>query len=106
MYSFFVTFIVFGSFFTLNLIIGVILDKFNEVKNRSNSPHEDNLTDAHKKVISAMRRAGRKNLVKALPRPRWAPQAVVFAIITNKKFDAIMMGIISLNMVSIEHASS
>merc|ERR1712209_371468 len=36
-YMFFVAFIVFGSFFTLNLLVGVIIDKFNEQKNKGGS---------------------------------------------------------------------
>jgi hypothetical protein len=31
-YIFFVVFIVFGSFFTLNLFVGIIIDKFNSLK--------------------------------------------------------------------------
>ena len=34
MYMYFVLFIVFGSFFSLNLLVGVIIDKFNEQKNK------------------------------------------------------------------------
>ncbi len=37
MYLYFVFFIFFGSFFTLNLLVGVIIDKFNEQKNRGGS---------------------------------------------------------------------
>ena len=34
MYIYFVFFIIFGSFFTLNLFIGVIIDNFNEQKKK------------------------------------------------------------------------
>lgn len=34
MYLYFVFFIIFGSFFTLNLFIGVIIDNFNEQKKK------------------------------------------------------------------------
>lgn len=34
MYLYFVAFIIFGSFFTLNLIIGVIIDNFNALKKK------------------------------------------------------------------------
>merc|ERR1712242_295094 len=82
MYMYFVFFIVFGSFFTLNLLVGVIIDKFND----------------QKKYIAAMKKAGNKKPVKALPRPSWGPQAIIFGIITNKKFDMIIMAFIGLNM--------
>lgn len=35
MYFYFVFFIIFGSFFTLNLFIGVIIDNFNEQKKKT-----------------------------------------------------------------------
>ena len=100
MYLFFVAFIVFGSFFTLNLLVGVIIDKFNEQKNKGGSSLDAFMTEDQKKYIAAMKKAGGKKPLKALPRPNWGPQAVVFGIITNKKFDMIIMGFIGLNMVS------
>jgi hypothetical protein len=104
MYLYFVFFIVFGSFFTLNLLVGVIIDKFNEQKNKGGSSLDAFMTEDQKKYIAAMKKAGGKKPVKALPRPTWGPQAVVFGIITNKKFDMIVMGFIGLNMVSMKCA--
>jgi hypothetical protein len=104
MYLYFVFFIVFGSFFTLNLLVGVIIDKFNEQKNKGGSSLDAFMTEDQKKYIAAMKKAGGKKPVKALPRPTWGPQAVVFGIITNKKFDMIVMGFIGLNMVSVKYA--
>ena len=100
MYMYFVFFIVFGSFFTLNLLAGVIIDKFNEQKNKGGSSLDAFMTEDQKKYIAAMKKAGNKKPVKALPRPSWGPQAIIFGIITNKKFDMIIMGFIGLNMVS------
>lgn len=34
MYAYFVVFIIFGAFFTLNLFIGVIIDNFNQQKKK------------------------------------------------------------------------
>ena len=101
MYFYFVFFIVFGSFFTLNLLVGVIIDKFNEQKNKGGSSLDAFMTEDQKKYIAAMKKAGGKKPVKALPRPSWGPQAIIFGIITNKKFDMIVMGFIGLNMVSL-----
>merc|ERR1712083_1107496 len=83
MYLYFVFFIVFGSFFTLNLLVGVIIDKFNEQKNKGGSSLDAFMTEDQKKYIAAMKKAGNKKPTKALPRPTWAPQAIVFGIITN-----------------------
>lgn len=38
MYLYFVIFIIFGSFFTLNLFIGVIIDNFNQQKKKISEP--------------------------------------------------------------------
>lgn len=38
MYLYFVIFIIFGSFFTLNLFIGVIIDNFNQQKKKIRAP--------------------------------------------------------------------
>ena len=104
MYMYFVFFIVFGSFFTLNLLVGVIIDKFNEQKNKGGSSLDAFMTEDQKKYIAAMKKAGNKKPVKALPRPSWGPQAIVFGIITNKKFDMIIMAFIGLNMVSVKRS--
>ena len=101
MYLFFVAFIVFGSFFTLNLLVGVIIDKFNEQKNKGGSSLDAFMTPEQRKYIAAMKKAGNKKPMKALPRPTWKPQAIIFGIICNKKFDMIIMGFIGLNMVRI-----
>ena len=98
-YMYFVFFILFGSFFTLNLLVGVIIDKFNEQKNKGGSSLDAFMTEDQKKYIAAMKKAQNKKPVKALPRPTFKPQAIVFSIITNKKFDMIIMGFIGLNMV-------
>ena len=41
---------VFSSFFTLNLLVGVIIDKFNEQKNKGGSSLDEFMTDGQKKV--------------------------------------------------------
>merc|ERR1719245_86348 len=100
MYLYFVFFIIFGSFFTLNLFIGVIIDNFNEQKKKAGGSLEMFMTDDQKKYYAAMKKMGKKKPVKAIPRPRWRPQAIVFGIVTNKKFDMIIMIFIGLNMLT------
>ena len=101
MYLYFVLFIVLGSFFTLNLLVGVIIDKFNEQKNKGGSSLDAFMTEDQKKYILAMKKASSKKPLKALPRPFWKPQAIVFNIVTNSKFDMMIMSFIGLNMVII-----
>ena len=52
MYMYFVFFIVFGSFFTLNLLVGVIIDKFNEQKNKGGSSLDAFMTEDQKKWVA------------------------------------------------------
>ncbi|XP_065366017.1 sodium channel protein para isoform X8 [Calliphora vicina] len=98
MYLYFVFFIIFGSFFTLNLFIGVIIDNFNEQKKKAGGSLEMFMTEDQKKYYNAMKKMGSKKPLKAIPRPRWRPQAIVFEIVTDKKFDIIIMLFIGLNM--------
>ncbi|KAJ8937407.1 hypothetical protein NQ314_011893, partial [Rhamnusium bicolor] len=100
MYLYFVFFIIFGSFFTLNLFIGVIIDNFNEQKKKIRGSLEMFMTEDQKKYYNAMKKMGSKKPMKAIPRPRWRPQAIVFEIVTNKKFDMIIMLFIGLNMLT------
>ncbi|XP_033242406.1 sodium channel protein para isoform X46 [Drosophila miranda] len=98
MYLYFVFFIIFGSFFTLNLFIGVIIDNFNEQKKKAGGSLEMFMTEDQKKYYNAMKKMGSKKPLKAIPRPRWRPQAIVFEIVTDKKFDIVIMLFIGLNM--------
>ncbi|KAF2359711.1 Sodium ion transport-associated [Trinorchestia longiramus] len=100
MYFYFVFFIIFGSFFTLNLFIGVIIDNFNEQKKKMRGSLEMFMTDDQKKYYNAMKKMGGKKPLKAIPRPPFKPQAVVFEIVTSKKFDMIIMLFIGVNMLT------
>nr|XP_042895936.1 sodium channel protein para [Parasteatoda tepidariorum] len=98
MYFYFVLFIIFGSFFTLNLFIGVIIDNFNEQKRKAGGSLEMFMTEDQKKYYNAMKKMGSKKPAKAIPRPQFKLQAVVFDLTTNKKFDMAIMIFICLNM--------
>ena len=73
MYIYFVFFIIFGSFFTLNLFIGVIIDNFNEQKKKAGGSLEMFMTEDQKKYYAAMKKMGSKKPLKAIPRPRVRP---------------------------------
>lgn len=70
MYLYFVFFIICGSFFTLNLFIGVIIDNFNEQKKKAGGSLEMFMTEDQKKYYNAMKKMGSKKPLKAIPRPR------------------------------------
>ncbi|XP_058261391.1 sodium channel protein type 4 subunit alpha A [Hemibagrus wyckioides] len=99
MYLYFVIFIIFGSFFTLNLFIGVIIDNFNQQKQKLGG--EDLfMTEEQKKYYNAMKKLGSKKPVKPIPRPANMIQGMVFDLISQQFFDIFIMVLICLNMVT------
>ncbi|MEQ2262115.1 Sodium channel protein type 2 subunit alpha [Xenotaenia resolanae] len=90
MYLYFVVFIIFGAFFTLNLFIGG-QDIF--------------MTDEQKKYYNAMKKLGSKKPQKPIPRPENKFQGYIFDFVTQQVFDIIIMVLIWLNMVAmmVEH---
>ncbi|XP_043241966.1 sodium channel protein para-like isoform X3 [Amphibalanus amphitrite] len=100
MYIYFVFFIIFGAFFTLNLFIGVIIDNFNEQKKKAGGSLEMFMTEDQKKYYNAMKKMGSKKPLKAIPKPQFKPQAILYDICSNRKFDMAIMGFIGLNMAT------
>ncbi|PIO31718.1 hypothetical protein AB205_0140810 [Aquarana catesbeiana] len=84
MYLYFVIFIIFGSFFTLNLFIGQ--DIF--------------MTEEQKKYYNAMKKLGSKKPQKPVPRPHNKIQGAVFDFVSMQPFDITIMVLICLNMVT------
>uniref|UniRef100_A0A8C2L2H9 Sodium channel protein n=1 Tax=Cyprinus carpio TaxID=7962 RepID=A0A8C2L2H9_CYPCA len=99
MYLYFVIFIIFGSFFTLNLFIGVIIDNFNQQKSKFGGK-DLFMTEEQKKYYNAMKKLGSKKPAKPIPRPSNEIQGVVFDFITQQFFDIFIMVLICLNMVT------
>uniref|UniRef100_A0A8C2UDK7 Sodium channel protein n=1 Tax=Coturnix japonica TaxID=93934 RepID=A0A8C2UDK7_COTJA len=98
MYLYFVAFIIFGSFFTLNLFIGVIIDNFNQQKKKISQ--DIFMTEEQKKYYNAMKKLGSKKPQKPIPRPANKLQGLVFDIVTKQAFDIGIMVLICLNMVT------
>uniref|UniRef100_A0A1A8PM90 Sodium channel protein n=1 Tax=Nothobranchius pienaari TaxID=704102 RepID=A0A1A8PM90_9TELE len=99
MYIYFVVFIIFGSFFTLNLFIGVIIDNFNQQKKKFGG-QDIFMTEEQKKYYNAMKKLGSKKPQKPIPRPTNEFQGFVFDFITKQAFDIVIMILICLNMVT------
>ncbi|XP_030065161.1 sodium channel protein type 2 subunit alpha isoform X11 [Microcaecilia unicolor] len=99
MYIYFVIFIIFGSFFTLNLFIGVIIDNFNQQKKKFGG-QDIFMTEEQKKYYNAMKKLGSKKPQKPIPRPLNVFQGIVFDLVTKQVFDIIIMILICLNMVT------
>uniref|UniRef100_A0A8B9CZV5 Sodium channel protein n=1 Tax=Anser brachyrhynchus TaxID=132585 RepID=A0A8B9CZV5_9AVES len=98
MYLYFVIFIIFGSFFTLNLFIGVIIDNFNQQKKKISQ--DIFMTEEQKKYYNAMKKLGSKKPQKPIPRPMNKFQGMVFDFVTKQVFDISIMILICLNMVT------
>ncbi|XP_024919317.1 sodium channel, voltage-gated, type I-like, alpha isoform X2 [Cynoglossus semilaevis] len=99
MYIYFVIFIIFGAFFTLNLFIGVIIDNFNQQKKKFGG-QDIFMTEEQKKYYNAMKKLGSKKPQKPIPRPSNRIQGFIFDFTTKQSFDIIIMVLISLNMVA------
>uniref|UniRef100_A0A8C4SDU1 Sodium channel protein n=1 Tax=Erpetoichthys calabaricus TaxID=27687 RepID=A0A8C4SDU1_ERPCA len=99
MYLYFVIFIIFGSFFTLNLFIGVIIDNFNQQKRKIRG-QDIFMTEEQKKYYNAMKKLGSKKPQKPIPRPPNKFQGFFFDVVTKQVFDIIIMILICLNMVT------
>ncbi|NWI76070.1 SCN2A protein, partial [Dryoscopus gambensis] len=98
MYIYFVIFIIFGAFFTLNLFIGVIIDNFNQQKKKMSK--DIFMTEEQKKYYNAMKKLGSKKPQKPIPRPSNKFQGKVFDFVTKQVFDITIMILICLNMVT------
>ncbi|VDL11782.1 unnamed protein product [Hymenolepis diminuta] len=96
-YLFFVVFIIVGAFFTLNLFIGVIIQNFNMQKKKAGGSLELFMTEDQKKYYQAMKKMVRRTPQKPIPKPRLKVSRWIFKIISNRKFDLFILGMIGLN---------
>ncbi|XP_012311074.2 sodium channel protein type 10 subunit alpha isoform X3 [Aotus nancymaae] len=99
MYLYFVIFIIFGGFFTLNLFVGVIIDNFNQQRKKLGG-QDIFMTEEQKKYYNAMKKLGSKKPQKPIPRPLNKFQGFVFDIVTRQAFDVTIMVLICLNMIT------
>lgn len=123
-YIYFVIFIICGSFFTLNLFIGVIIDNFNMLKKKVSETRisfsvsnclilfqyeggilEMFLTPSQKSYYCAMKKLGRKKPQKVIKRPLNPLLAMFYDLANSRRFEIAIFVLIFLNMLSmgIEH---
>ncbi|NXK71417.1 SCN4A protein, partial [Amazona guildingii] len=98
MYMYFVIFIIFGSFFMLNLFIGVVISNFNEQRKKI-SGKDLFLTEEQKKYYNALKKLGSKKPQKPIPKPSNMFQGLLFDMVSHKAFDITIAVFICLNMV-------
>ncbi|XP_068101717.1 sodium channel protein type 2 subunit alpha-like [Hyperolius riggenbachi] len=100
MYMFFVVFIIFGSFVTINLFIGVLIDNFKQQKKKLGNNQEIFMTEQQKIYYTAMKRLGSTKSPKRMPRPSNCFQGFIFDLVTKPSFDITIMALIFLNVVT------
>ncbi|NXM81604.1 SCN5A protein, partial [Oenanthe oenanthe] len=98
MYTFFVVFIIFGSFFMLNLFIGVVISNFNQQRKKI-SGKDLFLTEEQKKYYNALKKLGSKKPQKPIPRPSNTFLGWLFDIVSHKAFEITIVIFICLNMI-------
>ncbi|CEG50199.1 voltage-gated ion channel superfamily [Plasmopara halstedii] len=94
---FFVLFIMVGSFFVVNLFVGVIIDNFNRMKAALGGDFM--LTPEQKKWIEAQKAASRVGPVRILKPPKEYFRRHLFNLVTMQRFEWFIMICIIVNTV-------
>ena len=95
---FFVAFVVMGAFFVMNLFVGVIIDKFNEMKEKAEGGSVF-LTDEQKNWVSIQRHLSELRPMASAERPTEEWRADVYDFVRQDEFDMFIMANILLNVV-------
>jgi hypothetical protein len=108
---FYVVFIIVGSFFVMNLFVGVTIDKFNEMKEENEKKGKGPgatlfVTEEQRKWqrVEKMMAGIKPKKFYDIPANRFRKAA--YGIVTHDKFDLVVMGLIAANIVvmSMNHA--
>ncbi|CAG0883560.1 unnamed protein product [Darwinula stevensoni] len=98
-YLYFVIFIVFGAFFTLNLFIGVIIDNFNVLKKKYDGRFlELLLTKSQKNYYAALKKLSRKKPQRVIRRPQNPFMAFFYDLSMSRRFEIVIFVVILANM--------
>nr|XP_039249115.1 sodium channel protein type 4 subunit alpha B-like [Styela clava] len=105
-YFFFVAFIIFGAFFTLNLFISVVIDNFNQQKSRFEfKGGELFLTSSQKKAYDMLKKLTARTPNKLIPVPKMRWRRKLHFIVTGDKFELTIMvaTLLNLAVLALEH---
>ena len=95
---YFIIFIIFGSFFLLNLFIGVIVDSFSELKKEMEiSAVEVFLTENQRNYYKTIKALGTRPQRRQIPRPVLFP--FLYDLASSTIFEAVMAGVIVLSCI-------
>ncbi|XP_062898090.1 sodium channel protein type 9 subunit alpha-like [Mobula hypostoma] len=98
---YFVAFIVIGTFFTLNLFIGIIIDNFNTMHKRSRKEGAlvTVLTEDQRRFYGTLKRLCKTKPVKKIPTPKNIILYKFYRLVSNKWFEPFTIGLITLNVL-------
>eukprot|EP00892_Ulva_mutabilis_P001295 jgi/Ulvmu1/11166/UM072_0002.1 len=94
---YFVAFVVVGSFFVLNLFVGVAIDKFNQMQTEHLGQNIF-LTPEQEQWVTIQRLLANTKPPKSPTKPANPVRAAVFRVVMSDTFESIIMGIILLNV--------
>lgn len=95
---FFVLFIIVGSFFVMNLFVGVTIDKFNEMKDKQEgksvflTPEQRNWVAIQKLLVDIRPQ-------KKMQEPENSARRSVFAVVISDEFETFILALILLNVL-------
>jgi hypothetical protein len=101
-YIYFLLFIIVGSFFTLNLFIGVIIENFNRVKEEYEAQGRGVfLAGAQKQYLDTLKKMLRQKPRRMIPRPRNCLGAWCFHVVAHPGLEVFIIAVILLNLVTL-----
>lgn len=99
-YIYFVIFILFGAFFTLNLFISVVIDNFNEQKrNFDKNAGELFLTDLQRQLYRALRRLKKSAPKKLLICPETPIRKLLFKMVMHRNYELATLFLTISNLI-------
>ncbi|CAG5133642.1 unnamed protein product, partial [Candidula unifasciata] len=99
-YLYFVVFIVIGSFFSLNLFIGVIIDNFNVLKKKYEGNYLDAfLTQNQRNYYNILKKAGTRKPKKTVKRPQNKFLLLFYDLAVSSRFEMAIVLLVFLNLV-------
>ncbi|XP_059844642.1 sodium channel protein type 4 subunit alpha A-like [Hypanus sabinus] len=96
---YFVAFIVIGTFFTLNLFIGIIIDNFNTMHKRVKGALVTVLTEDQRRFYGTLKRLSKTKPVKKIPTPKNIILYKFYKLVSNKWFEPFTIALITLNVL-------
>ncbi|XP_048586594.1 sodium channel protein 60E isoform X3 [Nematostella vectensis] len=99
-YAYFVVFIIVGSFFVLNLFVGVIIDNFNTLKKKYEEINSMGmlLTESQRKWVQILMAAAKRKPPSNRLRPTDCFRGKLFDLVSSNQFEVFILTVIMCNM--------